>query len=461
MILRTSVNSSTRRALRAAALVAASISLGSCSDSTAPRDQWLVEVISDAPVPLVGDRLLVEVLDEDGTPHCGGCRRQLGLSADRPWPISFGIAATAGAPPLLRVRLYRVENTGDDGFPLAATSLDQLVRLPAAAGVTRVGVELSMACLDLESDIRAQRSCDAEVGVLGAIAEARPPRSAPLAAWDPGLDQPCGGATPEGTVCVPSGAFIQGDAKGFAVAREALALPERLVVVSAFHMDLGEFTIGALKSLRERSPELPEPERRNSDVFQHCTYLGPDVDDNDAMPVNCISQSHAAQVCAARNMRLPTEAEWEFAAGNRELRTRYPWGDDDTSPCDASIHGLGPYLEGIGYCREQRPTGDRHIGPRAGTGSRDVTELGIENLAGGVAEWTSDVLVPYDAACWGTGPWLRDPRCPEADGLRAVRGGSWRSNLARGAATMRSGMADLPGDTVGFRCVAEGSTRGE
>lgn len=461
-MIRSRVTSTFSRALHAGVVAAASvIPLGSCSGSSEPRDQWLIEVTSDAPVPLVGDRLLVEVLDDEGKPHCSGCQRQLGLSATRPWPLSFGIAATGGARPLLRVRLYRVENTGDDGFPLAATSLDQLVRLPPAAGVTRVGVELWMSCLNLESDVGGHRSCDPEVGALGEIAEARPPRPTPLASWDPGLDQPCRLSAPEGTICVPSGAFVQGNARGFASHRDALAIPERLVVLSPFHMDVGEFTIGALRSLRERFPELPEPERRAPDVFQHCTYLGPDVDDNDAMPVNCVSRSQAAQLCEARNLRLPTEAEWEFAAGNRDGQTRYPWGDDDTSPCEASIHGLGPYLEGIGYCREERPLGDRHVGPRAGVGSRDVTELGIENLAGGLAEWTSDSLVPYDAPCWGGGPWLQDPQCPNADALLAIRGGSWRSNLAQGAATMRSGMADLPADSVGFRCAGEGSARDE
>ena len=83
-----------------------------CSGSTPARDQWLVEVSSDAPTPLVGDRLLIEALDQDGTPLCDSCRRQFGVSSNDTWPVSFGIAAdgTSGDP-LVRVHKTRTMAT--------------------------------------------------------------------------------------------------------------------------------------------------------------------------------------------------------------------------------------------------------------------------------------------------------------------------------------------------------------
>ncbi len=100
-----------------------------------------------------------------------------------------------------------------------------------------------------------------------------------------------------------------------------------------------------------------------------------------------------------KRYRLPTEAEWEWAA--RRNRYRYPWGDVwDSDRCNWRGSGLN------------RPN-------PVGVYSLAATEDGLHELAGNVYEWTVSLFRPY--------PYLPDDGRAEVDvdGLRVVRGGSW------------------------------------
>jgi formylglycine-generating enzyme required for sulfatase activity len=92
----------------------------------------------------------------------------------------------------------------------------------------------------------------------------------------------------------------------------------------------------------------------------------------------------------------------------------------------------------------------------AGGSERDVTELGIRNLAGNVGEWSADGFAAYDDPCWGpTCGFSVDPRCVPAtpDSDRAVRGSSWYlAPMFARSDVRRYNRPNLPLSSIGFRC---------
>ena len=435
-----------------------------CSAEAEPRDQWVIELDSDVPVPELADRLLVQITDVEGRPVCESCQRQFGVGDDDAWPVSFGIASE-GAPDrvLVRSRLYRVQDTGSDGLPLPDQGIDHLAELPPAQGVTTLRVELRMDCYGVGASVAEAEACDPTRGELGPISVLTPPDShVALSVWPLAADAPCDWEVPEEMTCVPGGAFVMGDARAFIVSPELASAPERLVVLSPFALDTEEMTVGAFRQLSREHPELPLPvaaATSKAPAYRFCTFAeDDDAGAQDEMPLNCISRDDALAICRAQGKRLPTEAEWEFAAGNRERETTYPWGDSLADACNRTVHatdvnvlggGLGP-----SYCRQKRPPEDRAAGPRAGGDSDDVTLLGLRNLGGNVSEWVADSLVPYADACVETStPWLVDPVCARAGMPRANRGASWQS-LLLGAQSFQRGGTQSGGaiDAVGVRC---------
>ena len=70
------------------------------------RDQWLLTISTDAPIPALGDRLLVEILDAGGELACSACRRHFDATSLSALPLSFGAAADPSFHSV-RARLHR------------------------------------------------------------------------------------------------------------------------------------------------------------------------------------------------------------------------------------------------------------------------------------------------------------------------------------------------------------------
>lgn len=424
--------------------------LSACSGSTvAARDQWTVVIATDAPLPQFGDRMLVEILNSQGNPACAGCRRELGVPAT--WPASFGIVPIAGVPsPHVRIRLYRSDIAGPEGEPLGSALIDARGVLPPPHGDTRAYVPLMMDCFGVPST--TDSACDPQTGKLSAQhVLGPPPASVPQpGSWAPAATRPCRGALPKGMVCVPGGAFLLGSPESFSLGQDLASTPEHVVELSPFAMDLNEASVGTLRSL-VLAGKLSAPAVTGA---PYCTWLGTADASNDAMPLNCVTWSEAKSVCAALGKRLPTEAEWEFAASNRTLETRYPWGDDGSNICGKSDVGLGDALDGDPtFCL----TTGKKRGPQPGGDEQDVTQLGILNLGGNLTEWVDDWFAPYTAPCWNKTRPLVNPRCDEPASpfpARSIRGSSWRNIELLAAASVRDEAgANVAQADIGFRCV--------
>ena len=386
--------------------------------------------------PRVGDRLLVEVSYDTG--KCNDCSRELGEAATpSSWPISFGVVPPPSGAAHVHVILYRSIDTGGDGLPAGDALIEAYGELPPATGLVRVPLVLSMACFGVRADA-AHRTCDPATGELvpEPVLPAGDADALPVVGSFPGARTVrCSGMPPPGMACVPGGMFLMGDARSFPISSAQLAAPEHAVVLSPFAIDVDEVTVGAARPyLAGLSPPLVKQDPDPSKIDGACTFLGASTRD-DALPLNCVTYNQAAAICAAQGKRLPTEAEWEFAARGRTAESTYPWGEA-TDVCDRAIVGRGRSdidtlpnsLGEDSVCRTAGPVDALPWGLVPGGSPADVTPQGVRNLCGSVSEYVADAFDRYDEGCWIAGHILTDPRCdtPGVDQLYATtRGGAW------------------------------------
>ncbi|HFQ93370.1 MAG TPA: hypothetical protein ENK32_05140, partial [Anaerolineae bacterium] len=137
----------------------------------------------------------------------------------------------------------------------------------------------------------------------------------------------------------------------------------------------------------------------------------------ESYPINWISWYGANAYCQAMGMRLPTEAEWEYAARGLDGRP-YPWGSDEPTEKTA-VFG---YTERRQWARE---FDNAFLPVNALPDGR--SPFGVYGMAGGVSEWVQDWYnpnyykeLPRDAAA-------NEER---VTGNRVVRGGNWTSPAA-------------------------------
>jgi formylglycine-generating enzyme required for sulfatase activity len=154
------------------------------------------------------------------------------------------------------------------------------------------------------------------------------------------------------------------------------------------------------------------------------------------LPRRCVTWFEAEAYAAWRGGRLPTEAEWEYAArGPRSLR--YPWGNEfDPLRCNV-VDSSGP-----------TPVGRYPAG---------VSWVGAHDMAGNAMEWVSDWLGPYDASRGS------DPKGPATGSIKVEKGGWWGANpfVARSAYRHYEDPAEYGDKHIGFRIVSGGTGRND
>jgi len=411
-----------------------------------PRAQWLVTVSTDAVVPQFGDRVLIEVVDDAGE-ACDACGRLIDASRADAWPISFGVVSTGDAR-RVRARLLRASTLAAGGQPAPGTTIDLIVRLTSASN--EVSMRLAMDCYGVDASLTDDTTCNPDTGAVGDSVDVDV-KQAPLdvASWGPSQAVPCATEAPPRTVCVEGGAFLLGDAAAVPFGDDEVnPAIERVVSLAPFYLDQHEFTVGEYLELRSQFPLLGEPDVQGArgTLQEFCQYRGPDDSSTAAYPINCIPRQLAEGICEKREMLLPTEAQWEFAAGNGSLETPYPWGDDPAI-CDYAVIARAKQFPG--ECRNS-DAGILPPGPQPSDG-KDTTISGIVDLGGNVEEWTADTFAEYGTKCWSELR-LEDPLCT-GSGRLTVRGGHWSDIPFESGVVRRapSGLLDVAA-WRGFRC---------
>jgi formylglycine-generating enzyme required for sulfatase activity len=328
--------------------------------------------------------------------------------------------------------MFTPESAAALSAPYGSTTSPQIApKIPPAPSIQRKS-KRSLVALGLVAGLLAVGGV---VAGLLLLPTRRSPASASAASFAPPTleSTPAIAASP---VRIAAGAFIMGSAEGNPSERPA----HEVTLTRPFVIDAVEVTVEAyMKCVREHKctpPGVHGPGIDETAVLQlgqKCNFLDPSKANH---PVNCVDRMQAAQYCKSVGKRLPTEAEWEYAARGPDGRA-YPWG---ATPPTCALGAFGAGAEGSCSTSGTAPVGSHAEGK---------SPFGVLDLAGNVREWVADA---WDERAYGK-PAKSDPFVVNSAAKGIVRGGSWDSPPEDLRASRRVPLAPGTGDIwTGFRC---------
>ena len=223
-------------------------------------------------------------------------------------------------------------------------------------------------------------------------------------------------------VLIPAGSFDMGDAMNDPEDFMQSSRPVHRVTLDMFYMDIHEVTVGQFKNFVNQSG-----------YNYNLNWLDAgSVGDN--YPMRVVSWHEAVAYAEWAGKRLPTEAEWEYAARGGVDGKRYPWGDQP------------PTIETANY--------DEIVGETTVVGSYPANGYGLYDMGGNLSEWCQDW---FGKDYYSNSP-VKNPQGPDPIGplpYRVLRGASWWDSIFGLRVAVRySWGPNLRSDTIGFRCVS-------
>ncbi len=212
--------------------------------------------------------------------------------------------------------------------------------------------------------------------------------------------------------------------------------PVHTVSLQDFSLSKTEVTVAQYRRCVEAGACTEPWSASRVDKFErHCNWGRKDRDEH---PVNCVNHGQAKAFAEWVGGRLPTEAEWEYAARSGGKDWNYPWGNQEATCAYAVMRRKPARDQGEWGCGEKRtwPVCSKVKGN---------TSHGICDMAGNVSEWVQDRYkrtydgVPVDGTAWNG----------DSDFV-VIRGGSWVS-VAGGLRATNRDYDGGAGWTTGFR----------
>jgi len=268
----------------------------------------------------------------------------------------------------------------------------------------------------------------------------------------PAAARPDDPAAPD-LILVAGGVYRQGSDAPQATAEER---PAHAVRVSDFRIGRHEVTVGQFRRFVETAGYRTDVERAGGALDidpamgtlvrrPGISWRTPGYPVADDLPVTWVSWNDAKAYTSwlagvtGRAFRLPTEAEWEFAARDRGRSERWSGTSDRALLGEVAWH-------------DRTSSGRPHP-----VGKLRPNALGLYDLSGNVWEWCEDGFRRYPE----TAAPLEDPAGDPSSPYRALRGGSWRVDAATVTTTYRNGYrADYAHSSIGFRVALSAAERG-
>jgi formylglycine-generating enzyme required for sulfatase activity/cytochrome c553 len=275
---------------------------------------------------------------------------------------------------------------------------------------------------------------------------------------------------------VPAGSFLMGTAEADRLTDPRTGKPatndgpqHQVDIREPFDIGKYEVTVAEFRRFIEATGYEPIEKcmgfskEESFKISADITWDKPDFDQYDNAPVGCVSffdaeaYSEWLSTISGEAYRLPTEAEWEYAA-RAGSSSSYYWGNDEAAACDyANVRSPGAFSISKRQAESDMNDGfpcDDKAGQSAPAGSYKANAFGLHDMQGNNWEWVADCShKSYADAPTDGRAWLDEKTCR----FGVIRGGSYLNRVERSSATVRAGRPRSGGATnMGFR-VARGT----
>ncbi len=263
-----------------------------------------------------------------------------------------------------------------------------------------------------------------------------------------------------GMVLIPAGSFMMGDTNSTDIEK-----PVHEVEVDAFYMDTHEVTIEEFKNFVDATHYVTDAEKNDGGTI----WNGKDWEKREGInwrfdelgnkhgidkknhPVTHLSWNDANAYAKWAGKRLPTEAEWEYAARGGAKGYKYAWGTDPLGQEVVANVSDENFIKVVTFWEYFKGYDDGYVFA-APVGSFAPNSFGLYDMAGNAWEWCADY---FDEDYYSRSP-KKNPRNDDPNERRVIRGNSFDGRPGNMRCARRTSEVQSSSYVdISFRCVKD------